>query len=219
MAPQIWVKSEEKWAYILVLRDYEVSCVQITGGVLTLEVKVQEALEAVEQGVPTSELMAKSVESLDIRTITKGEVTEGNSELTLYGGQDGATTLVYVAAYDNADEILQTILARSGRTFQQTEEEIDAVEAVIPPAVLGLIGGGLWALLYSAARTVAAGEHAKVQGLRRQAFQRMLIGAAEIMGTGGTKIVGIVLAVLVVAWAISRLVYRPVRTVWLPTPA
>lgn len=49
-------------------------------------------------------------------------------------------------------------------------------------------------------------------------LQRLLIGAAELLGTGGTIAVGVVLALLVVAWAVNRIIHRPERKVWLPTP-
>ena len=37
--------------------------------------------------------------------------------------------------------ILEEILAQSGNVFQPTEVEIDAIEALIPPVVVGVMAG------------------------------------------------------------------------------
>ena len=221
MDQQIWVKSEEKWATILVLRGDEVSRLKITGNMLTLKRKVQGVLEALEQGRAPSDAGAKSksVETLDARAIAKAELSPGNGSLTLHGGGDAAKALNFSAADNKADEILRAILARSGRTFQPTREEIGVVEALLPPAIVGGLAGLFWAGVYQSANELATGKDVEVKGFRRRGLQRLLIGVAEILGTGGTVAVGVVLLVLVLGWAARRIVHRPERTVWLPEKA
>lgn len=219
MESQIWLKSEEKWAYILVLNGHEVYRLKITGNVLTLKRKVKGVLEALEQGQAPPDAGAKSVESLDARTIVKAQVSPGNSSLTIHGGADGTQSLSFSTADSNADEILRTILAQSGRTFQPTQEEIGVVEALLPPVILGALGGLFWAGVYQAAGKLAAGEEVAVKGVRRRGLQRMLIAVAEVLGTNGTIAVGVVLLVLILAWTAHQLVRRPERTVWLPEKA
>jgi hypothetical protein len=114
---------------------------------------------------------------------------------------------------------LRQILAQSGRTFQPTQEEIGVVEALMPPAIFGVIGGLLWAGVYQAAGKLAVGEAVEVKGFRRRGLQRLLIGAADILGPNGTIAVGVVLLVLILGWAARRIIHRPERTVWLPEPA
>jgi hypothetical protein len=219
MESQIWVKSEEKWAYIFTLRGHEVHRLKVTGNMLTLKRKVQGVLEGLQQGQDPSAVGAKSVETLDARTIGKAEVSPGNGSLTLHGEGDGSRTLKFSTADDNADEILKLVLAQSGRTFQPTQEEIGVVEALIPPVVIGALGGLFWAGVYQAAGEIAAGKEVEVRGFRRRGLQRMLITVAEILGPGGTYVAGVVLLVLILGWAVTRIVRRPERTVWLPEKA
>jgi hypothetical protein len=50
-------------------------------------------------------------------------------------------------------------------------------------------------------------------------LQRLLIWAAELLGTGGTVVVGVLLLALILGWAAKRIIHRPQRTVWLPENA
>jgi hypothetical protein len=215
MESQIWLKSEEKWAYIFMLRCHEVHRVKVTGMPLTLKRKVQGVLEALQQGQGPADVGARTVETLDARTIGKAEVAPGNGSLTLHGEGDGAKTLSFSTADNNADEILRAVLAQSGRTFQPTQEEIGVVEALVPPVFLGALTGLLWAGVYHSAGKMAAGENVEVEGFRRRGLQRMLIWVAEILGTNGTIVVGVVLLALILGWAAKRIIHRPKRTVWL----
>jgi hypothetical protein len=216
METQIWSKSEEKWAYILVLRDHEVHCLRVSGNVLTLKRNVKGVLEALEQGQAPADVGAKVVETLDARSISKAEVSPGNNSLTLQGGEGGSKTLTYSTGDSNAGEILQAILAQSGQNFQATQEEIGVVQALIPPVVIGALGGIFWAGVYQSAGKFEAGEDVEVKGIRGRGLKRLLIAVAEFLGTGGTMAVGAVLLVLILGWAAMRIIRRPERTVWLP---
>jgi hypothetical protein len=219
MESQIWSKAEEKWAYILVLRGQDVHVLKVTGNLLTLKRNLKGVLEGLTAGQEPASVGAKSVETLDARTISKAEVSPGNNSLTLHGGPEGSKKLAYSTGDANAGEILQAILAQSGRTFQQSQEEIGIVEALLPPAIVGGIGGFLWAGVYQSAGQIAAGEEVEVKGFRRRGLKRILIWAAEMLGTGGTVAVGAVLLALILGWAAMRIIKRPERTVWLPENA
>jgi hypothetical protein len=216
METQIWSKTYEKWAYILVIRGDEVSCLKITGNMLTLKRNVKGALDALEQGQNPSQV-SKTIETLDVRTISKAEVSPGNDSLTLHGGD--SKKLTYTTGDSNAGQILQAILAQSGHTFQPKQEEIGVVEALVPPAIIGAIGGVGWFAVYDSAGKMAAGEDVEVKGFRRRGLQRMLILIADTLGTGGTITVGVLLLVLIGGWAAMRIIRRPERTVWLPESA
>jgi hypothetical protein len=90
------------------------------------------------------------------------------------------------------------------------------VEALIPPAIMGGIGGALCFALYDAAGKMAGGEELEVTGVRCRGLKRMFLWAAELLGTRGTIAVGVLLLVLIVGWAARRIIWRPERTVWLP---
>jgi hypothetical protein len=219
METQIWSKVQDKWAFILVLRGSEVHRLKVTGNVLTLKRNVKAVMEALQAGRPPAEAGAKSGDSLDARTVVKAEVSPGNDSLTLHGGDGGLKTLTYATGDSDADAILRAILDRSGRAFQPRREEVGAVEAVIPPGVLGVFGGLLWFGVFMTARQIAAGEHVEVRAGRRAGLRRLLTWAAEALGPQGTLAVGVLLLALVLGWAALRLVRRPERTVWLPEAA
>ena len=107
------------------------------------------------------------------------------------------TPLSFTTGDANADEILRAILARSDATFEPKQEEIGVVEALIPPALVGAVGGLFWAGVYQSAVKAAAGEAVEVKGVRRRGLQRMLIWVSEVLGTGGTIALGVVLLALV----------------------
>lgn len=214
MESQIWLKSEEKRSFILILKDRKVHCLKITG--LMLKRKTQGVLEALQQGQEPSAAGANSVATLNVGSICKAEVSPSNGSLTLHGEGDGSKALKFSTADSNADKILQAILAQTDRPFQPSQEEIGAVEALIPPALFGAMGGLLWAGVYHAASELAAGHEVVVKGGRRRGMQQMLIGVAEMLGTTGTVAVGVLLLALILGWAAHRIIRRPLRTVWLP---
>lgn len=216
-AQQIWMKKEEKWAYILVLRGHEVSRLKVTGSAFTLKGRIKAVMEALEQGTAPAEAGAKSVESLDARTIAKAQVDPDNGSLTLYGEGEKPAELAYSSGEKDAGEILQAILAQSGKTFEPAQEEIGVVEAVLPPVILGGIGAALWFAVYSSANE-PAGKEIEVHG-RRQGMKRMLIMIGQTLGPNGAIAVGAVLAALILGWMAMRIVKRPERTVWRPAAA
>lgn len=215
MESPMWVNKQEKWAYILLLRDHEVYLLKVTGSKFSLKKNLQKVLEALEGGQVPSEVKAKSVEMLDARAIGKAELGEGNKSLSLYGEGENPKKLKFSPPEYNADTIWQAVQERSGKTFQSTKEDIGAVEAVVPLAIWGGLGGLLWYGLYDAATKLAAGETLKVSG-RRQGLQRMLNGVAGMLGTTGTVALGVVLLALVLGWAVRRVVRRPQRTMLVP---
>lgn len=217
MESQIWLKSEDKRAHFLVLRGHEVHLLQVSGA-LMLKGKVKKILEGLEQGANPAEVGAKSVKTLDARKIGRAEVSPGNNSLTLQGAEEGAPSLTFPTADDNAGEILKTILASSGRTYQPTEVEVGIFEALMPPVIVGVIGGLFWMGLRQSAGKFAAGEEVEVQGRRRGA-QQLLNSVAEALGVNGVLILGVALLALLLFWAGNRIIRRPKRSVWLPEPA
>lgn len=219
MPAQIWSKVEDKWAYILTLDGHEVHRLKVTGNMLTLKRNIKAVMDALGEGKAPSAAGAKSVESLDARTISKAELAPGHGSLTLHGAPGQAQTLAYTTGDNDADAILRAILAQSGRTFEPTHEPIGVGEALLPPGIAGLVGGGIGFALYDSAAKVAAGREVEVNGIRRRGLKKMLINIAEVLGTTGSIAVGVLAVALALAWAVRRITHRPQRTVWMPTPA
>lgn len=218
METQIWSKAEQKWAYILILRGREVHCLKVTGNMLTLKRNLKSTLEALEEGRPLAEAGGKVVASLDVQRISKAEVSPENSSLTLYGDGDSPAKLNYSTGDGDADKILAAVIERSGRTFATNQEDIGAVEAVLPLAIFGGIGGLFWMGVYQSAGQLAAGEQVEARG-RRKGMQQILIWIAELLGVHGAIAIGVVGLTLIIGWAVSRIVKRPQRTVWPPESA
>jgi hypothetical protein len=216
MAPQhIWSKVSEKYAYILVLRGPEVQLFKVSGMSLTLKGKVKKVMEALEQGGDPGQAGGKLVETLDAKSIRKAEVSPGSDSLKLYGDGEKPRTLSFSTDGNRADEVLQVILAQSGRSFHTAQEEIGVIEALAPPAIIGLISGLLWAGLNQSANQLAAGEEVEIRGTRR-GLKQLMAWLAEMLGTSGTIALGVVLLILVLGWAAARVFKRPQRTVWRP---
>jgi hypothetical protein len=187
---------------------------------VTLKRNVKAVMEGLEQGLAPDEVKAKSVETLDVRSITKAEIGPENRTLHVYGpGADGKEQMLsFMSDVPNADGILQAILARGNQTFQPTQEPISVGEALLPPGIVGVLGALLWAGLYQSAGALAAGNVVEVHG-RRRGLQQLLNWVAEVLGVTGVIAVGVVLLCLILGWAARRIVKRPERTVWLPQSA
>jgi hypothetical protein len=182
---------------------------------LPLKGKVRKFLEALEQGGNPGEAGAKLVETLDAGSISKAEISPGNGSFKLYGEGEKPRRLSFSADGVGADEVLRTLLAQSGRTFDSVQEEIGVIEALVPPAVIGAIGGLLWAGINQSAQQLASGHEVRISGRRRGA-QQLMVWLAEMLGTSGTMALGVGLLVLVVGWAAARVFKRPQRAVWRP---
>jgi len=216
MESRIWTRSEEKWAYLFMLRGDEIYHMKITGNMLTLKGKVARAVEGLEQGRSPSEVGAKRVEALDVRTIRKVEISPGNGFLTFHGAGEEPKEMTFVPAEDNAEEIFQAIQAQSGRTFHPAQEEVGVGEALLPPLILGALLGFFWVLVYMAAGQIASGELVEAKGIRRRGLQTLMMGVAQSLGMSGTMALGAILLVAMLFWAALRVIHRPERTVWVP---
>lgn len=218
METQVWTKAEEKFANLLTLRGHEVHQLRVTGNMLTLKRNLAKVQEALAAGRPPAEAGAKVVGTLDARSIAKAEVSPGNGSLKLYGPGEKPTTVKFSPADNSADQILGTILAQSGQTFQPTQEEIGVVEALLAPGIFGLIGGLLCMGLYDSARKLAAGEEVEVKG-RRQGLKQLLVNVSEMVGPNGALAIGIAFLLLIAFWAFRQVTKRPMRTVLRPATA
>lgn len=219
MEPQIWVKSQEKWAYAMVIRGTEVSVLKVTGNMLTLKRNIGKMMEALQAGKAPAEAGASAVETLDATTVSKGVVAPGNASLTLYGRGEPPRKIDFSPPQNNADEILQAVLAKSGRTFKPAQEEVGVFEAILGPLFVGGVCAALCAASYFAANEMAHGGDVQVRGFRNRGMKRLAVTAAETLGTTGSIALGAVLALLCAAWAVRQMTHRPERTVWLPDTA
>lgn len=210
MESRVWANAQDKFVDFLVFRGEEIHTFRVRG--LMLKRKAQGIAEQIEQGAHPAEAGAKPT-STAIHAIHQVDVSPSNKSLTFYA-PDG-TKLKFTSSNADADAILATILERGGRTFIPAQQPIGVVEAVIPPTILGVIGGLFWLALQDTVQKHAAGEEVEVKG-RRQGMQKLLVWVADTLGSNGVMLVGVGLGILVVVWLLSRLLKRPERTVWVP---
>lgn len=219
METQLWFKAQDegRWADILMLRGQEVYTLTVVADSKGLQHKLMPALEALQSGQDPHSLKADWVKTVNAQAIIRAEVSPDNETLTLYHGEKGSKKLTYATGDKNAGAILQEILAQSGKTFQPVEVEIGVGEALVGPVVVGVIAAVVVALVYANAGMMAAGQDVEVHGTGRIAgFFRMLKWAGQLLGPVGTIATGVVLLIVIVAWAVRSVTHRPKRTAWLP---
>ncbi|MCW5558829.1 MAG: hypothetical protein KIT22_13495 [Verrucomicrobiae bacterium] len=197
---------------MLMLRNHEVTSLKVIGNLSPFEEQVQETLRGLEEGRLVTEVGAEVVAALDVRTIRKAHVDRGNKWLTLYGGEDGTKSLSFWTEGSNAEEILQTILSLSGKSFSQSREDVGVIEALAGPASIGMLAGLGWFALYYSAASIEAGEQVKFRGRTKAFFSQL----GYLLGTSGVIVVGVVLLALVLVWGFRVIRKRPQRTVWVP---
>ena len=208
---QIWSKVEDKRGIVLALRGDEVHRLEISGNKARQD--VPRMMEALQQGLEPAVVGAHSVESLKLASIGQVQVSPDQDDVEFRAGGENGTTLKFSTAGNNAMEIARTILARTGRSFGEERQDITAVEAVLPPLIIGGILGVVWALLYGAAGQVASGEEIEVHG-RRAGLKRLFVMVAELLGVNGTLVLGAVLLLWILGWVTMRVARRPQRTIW-----
>lgn len=219
MEPQLWFKAQEqeRWVDILMLRGQEVCLVTVVADSKGLRHKLTPALQALQSGQDPHSLKADWVKTLNAQAMTKAELSPDNEKLTIYHGEKGSKKLIYSTGDNNAGAILQEILAQSSKTFQPVEVEIGVGEALAGPVVVGVMAAGVVALVYANAGRIAAGQDVDIQGRGRiNGFLRLLKWAGQLLGPAGTIAAGVVVMLLIVAWAVRSVSHRPTRTVWLP---
>lgn len=212
MRSQVWSRVEEKRGIVLALRGEDLHRLEVTGK--TARRDVPRILEALEEGQEPATVGARSIESLTLSSIGQVRVSPDQDDVEFRAGGDGGAILKFSTSGNLAGEIARAVLAGTGRTFREGREEITATEAVVPPAIVGVIVGALWTLLYMTAGQIAAGKAIEIHG-RRAGLKRLCVMAAETLGVNGTLVLGAVLLLSIVAWATMRFLRRPHRTVWL----
>jgi hypothetical protein len=208
---KLWSKVEEKRGIVLALRGDEVHRLEVTGSKARAD--VLRILDVLQQGQEPGGVGANSVQSLKLASIGEVRTSPDHDHVELRSENERGTTLKFPTDGKNATEIAQTIVARTGRSFREEQQDITAVEAVVPPLIIGLIVGVLWALLYGTAGQVAAGEQIEVHG-RRAGLKKLFVMVAEMLGMNGTLVLGGVLLAWILGWGTMRLVRRPQRTIW-----
>jgi hypothetical protein len=210
---EIWSKVEEKRGVILALRGDELHRIGMIGMSGKPAREIPKMIEALKQGQEPSSLGARSVETLKIASIGRAEVSPGQDSVKFSAEGDDGATLNFSSSESKASEIARAVLARAGRPFLEEKQDIGPVEAVMPPLITGVILGIVCAFLYGTAGQLEGGEQIEVHG-RRSGLKRLFVFVAGLLGVKGTMAVGVLILVLVVAWAAMRIVHRPQRTVW-----
>jgi hypothetical protein len=211
MDVQLWLKAEEKKSTILALRGDEIHCLEVTGNKARQE--AGRIVGVLQQGQDPSAVGATSVSSLKLGSIAHVRVDPDDEVIEFHGDGEGGKVLKFASSDKKGADIARTVLAKAGRSFREERQDITAVEAVVPPIIIGLIVGFVWMLVYWTAGELAAGKEIEVTG-RRAGIKRLFVWAAEMLGMNGTLILGAVLLLWILGWATRRVVRRPRRTVW-----
>ncbi len=216
MDVQLWSKADEKRAVILALRGDEIHCLEVTGNKARKE--AARILGALQEGQEPSTLGANSSSALKVGSIGRAQVCEDNTLVEFHPEGENGKPVKFASGDKKGAEIIRSVLARAGRPYREEKQDITAVEAVLPPIIIGVIVGFVWTMIYWTAGKIASGENVEVSG-RRRGLQQMFVWVAEMLGLNGTLAVGAVLLLAIIGWATMRVVRRPQRTVWQPEPA
>jgi hypothetical protein len=208
---QVWSKAEEKRGVVLALRGDEVHRIEVTGNKARQE--VPRIIGGLQQGQEPAILGANSVQTLKLASIGQTRVSPDQDEVEFRVEGENGSTLTFSTSDNKAGEIARTVLARTGRSFREEQQDIAAFEAVLPPLILGVILGVVWALLYGTAGQLESGEEVQVHG-RRAFYKQLFAWVAGMLGVNGTLILGAVLLIWILGWATRRVIRRPQRTVW-----
>jgi hypothetical protein len=208
---QVWSKAEEKRGVVLALRGDEIHRIEVTGNKARQE--VPRIIGALQQGQEPANVGANSVQTLKLASIAQTRVSPDQDDVEFRGDGDKAATLSFSIGDNKAEEIARAVLARTGRSFREEKQDITAVEAVLPPVILGAIIGFFWAMLYLSAGDIESGKEVNVSG-RRALFKQLFAWVAGMLGVNGTLIIGALLLLWILGWATMRVVRRPQRTVW-----
>ena len=213
---QVWSKVEEKRGVILALRGDEVHRIEVSGN--NARQDASRIIGALQQGQEPSAVGANSVDSLKLASIGQARVSPDQDDVEFRAEGENGKTLKFAIGDNKAGEIARAVLAGAGRPFREEKQDITAVEAVMPPLILGVLIGFFWTLLYLTAGQLESGEDVKTTG-RRSLYKQLFAWIAGMLGVNGTLGLGAVLLALILAWATMRVVKRPQRTVWQAEPA
>lgn len=202
----------------LVLRGHKVHRLVVDGSGFSGKKILDRDREALENGADPREIKSSSLETFDVRQIFKAIVSHNDRAFVLYGEGQIKPALGFSTNRGGAGEVLQTILAASGRIYQPSEQQLGAAEILQPLFFQGLFAFFFWRMLYGAAQKVAGGGNVGLQkpGARRGPFE----GLAGALGPGGGMVLGGVLIALMLVWATRRLMMvRPKRVIWVAEPS
>ena len=221
MDTRIWHKVEEKQGVVLALTGDTLYRFGFTGKNAKRE--ATEAATALLGGQAPASVIASESKAVPLTAIHRVEVSHGHDTVKFHTVEgDKPVTVEYsVRSDDDGPGIARAVVERAAITHPERSEDIGVVEALLGPVILGVIVGVLWALVYGAATTIDSGEEINVnKGSRRgRGFKRIIVFIADLLGPNGTLVVGGILLILFVGWAIRLIVNRPQRLVWGPPTA
>jgi hypothetical protein len=215
MDVQLWSKADEKRAVILALRGDEIHCLEVTGNKARKE--AARILGALQEGQEPSNLGANSSSALKVGSIGRAQVCEDNTLVEFHPEGTSGKPVKFASGDKKGADIIRVVLARAGRPYREEKQDITAVEAVLPPIIIGVIVGFVWTMVYWTAGEMAAEPDKEIEVTgRRRGIKQLFVFIAGMLGVNGTLAVGAVLLLAIIGWATMRVVRRPQRTVWQP---
>jgi hypothetical protein len=154
-----------------------------------------------------------------VASIGRVEVSHGRDTVKFHTVEAGKPAVVdFTVAGQGAPKIARAVVERAGITHPERSEDVGVVEALLGPVILGAIAGVLWALVYAAA--TGDEEIDTTRGGRLGRGLKVIVAfLASLLGPNGTLVVGAILLVAFLGWAVRRIVKRPQRLVWGPATA
>ncbi len=214
---QLWTKAEQKKCTILALRGDEVHCLEVNGDKAHQD--AARIVEGLQQGQEPAGLGATSVASMKAGSIAKARACPDNEIVEFHPEGTDGKVLKFPTTDKTAADVIRTVLARSGRNYQEGRQDITAGEAMAPSIGIGVVFAIFWTLLYLAASDIESGKGVDVEHGRRRGWKQLFAWLAGMLGMNGTMLVGAAVLGLLVLWAAVRLIKRPQRTVWTPATA
>jgi hypothetical protein len=208
---QVWSKAEEKRGVVLALRGEELHRLEVTGNKARQE--VPRIVGALQQGQEPANVGANSVQTIKLASIVETRLSPDQDDVDFRAEGENGATLKFSADDNKAGEIARAVVARTGRSFREGKQDITAVEAVLPPLILGAVIGFFWAMVYLTAGDMESGKEVNTTG-RRGLWKQLFAAIAGMLGVNGSLILGAILLLLILGWATNRVVRRPQRTVW-----
>jgi len=218
MDTRVWVRSEEKSAVVLALTGDALYRLAFTGKQAGRE--ATEAAKAIEAGQAPARFVTGTSKSMPLAAIGRVEVSHGLDAVKVVARAGETPIKLEFRAPTGVDApgIARAVVERAAISHPERPEPIGAVEALLPPVILGVIAGLLWAVVYGASTTLEDGGEIEVDrgGRRGRGLKMLVVFIARMLGANGTLVLGALLLAFFLAWVVRRIVKRPQRLVWGP---
>jgi hypothetical protein len=158
--------------------------------------------------------LLESLKKIPVPGITQMSLLPAEDELKISWLGDGGKEDHFTAEFNeerDARSVAEALAAMRGLSMH--ERAAGKWQALKTPGIGLLVSLALTAITYGIAKDLEAGNEFNLTG-RRAWMKAILLGAAEMLGTMGTLIVGGAISLLFALWVYKRLQSPPLELVW-----